>query len=242
MDHITSKLYANLSRCDESEKKVVKEGLDACRAFWLAAQNLPNYEIEQARPHSRCIYAALAVRDILNRRGVVRAEVYTCGLYVQLVDPRSGSPKSTITIGNPAGYSSQQWWNAHLVVRAGRFLFDPTLKQVSRPWNRLPHIGCFDSEAPDWHSVYMNAGVAKSTAVASCLLNDHRLEIAYFDIPNVAGFEARSYKTSSNSGARQRRDVVAEALIRMEGIAPASLDEIAVAPVAFSPMGRKIAT
>ncbi len=238
MEDITTKAYVRLAALTEEDGKTLEEGLNACRAFWLAAQLLPNYEIEQARPHNRCIYAALAVRDILNKRGVVAAEVYTCGLQIQLLDQHTGKTKKGIVIGNPEGLSGPKHWNAHLVVRAGNFLFDPTMAQASRPWNDLPHIGGFKFGAPDWHQVRMDAGTAKTTAIALTPIANDQLEIAYFEIPQKTGFETRSYKTSSNSGAKQRRDVVSAAVELLTVDSRLNMAEIEARTINLSVMGR----
>ncbi|PTM92868.1 hypothetical protein [Mycoplana dimorpha] len=211
MENVNAIAYVNFGDLAEQQRDKLAEGLNACYAFWIAAQKLPNYTIEEARPHNRCIYAALAVRDILNRSGRSKAEVYTCGLEVRLVDGQTGDTKKGIAVGRPFGPSGRKDWNAHLVVKFGGFLFDPTLIQTRRPWNKLPYIGAILHAAPEWHELPMEGGPAKTRAVAITPLHDDYVQLAYFEIPQAEGFETRSYKTSSNSAARQRRDVVAKA-------------------------------
>ncbi|WP_117196496.1 hypothetical protein [Rhizobium terrae] len=237
LEEIIIKAYVSLAACSNEDEKILGEALNACRAFWLAAQALPNYQIEQARPHNRCIYAALAVRDILNKRGIVAAEVYTCGLQIRLFDPNTGQTLKGIAVGNPEGLAGPKHWNAHLVVRAGDFLFDPTLVQASRPWNDLPHVGAFRFGAPEWHHVTMSAGTAKTSAVTVTPVANEQLEIAYFELPSEPGFEKRSYRTSSNSGVKQRRDVVSAALRLLDADSEIKLTEVEARTIDLSVMG-----
>lgn len=207
MEKITATAFTSLGGLSEQAKEQLDVGLEACHAFWLASRNNSRYEPEENKPYKRCIFAALAVCDIVNSRSAFQAEVHISGLQVRLLDRLTGHSKRVLAIGHPSGPSGPMDWNAHLVVKIGKLLLDPTLGQASRDWNRLPHIGVFSLNAPAWHCLDIDGVRAKSTSVAITSITMDLLEIAYFKIPLADGFERRPYKMSSNSN-RERREIV----------------------------------
>src|SRR5690606_22118166 len=83
-----------------------------------------------------CVLGALAVRDILHGMGRTDAVVLKSGLHIQRFE--GGKPDNSVTIGDPSAPRLPGLVNAHMVVRLGNLIIDPTLGQVRRWWNDLP--------------------------------------------------------------------------------------------------------
>jgi hypothetical protein len=81
----------------------------------------------------RCILAALSVRDILRRSDRPDATVAKFGLLLRRF---SSDPMREVATGDNTAPLLPNASNAHMIVRLGNVILDPTFGQFKRDWNR----------------------------------------------------------------------------------------------------------
>lgn len=118
----------------------LQEGVDAVNAFWSAVETDPFWNDAVQSPLYCCIAAALSVHDILHNCGRTDARVVRSGLDVRLL---SGELPYSLTIGDPSAPVLDGMWNAHMTVRLGDVVLDPSYGQTKRSWNHSPHAAVF---------------------------------------------------------------------------------------------------
>ncbi|MFS2324077.1 hypothetical protein U2P60_01335 [Brucella sp. H1_1004] len=87
-----------------------------------------------------CILGALAVRDILHCMGRTDATVIKSRLHIEVI---KGDLPFAVTIGSPYAPSLPGQWNAHMAVKVGDLIIDPTIGQAKCFWNNLPQSVVF---------------------------------------------------------------------------------------------------
>lgn len=211
---ISGASFAFREELDERQIADLDIGLAVCRAFWSAAQALPSYEIEVLRPHGRCIYASLAVRDILWQLGRNNAVVQKVGLDVRRYTPDMRTILNGIRVGtdNYKSLTTERRWNAHLVVKLGDVFIDPTIAQVRREWNNMPHYSAMVNIAPADNEIQIDGKVAKTIAVWMQKKMDSFIQISYFELPRELDVKTRGYLKAPDAKPEARIDVVREAL------------------------------
>lgn len=140
MTKFTGVSYVHPRELTKQQNADLRLGMAAVAAFWVAAHEL-HADQPHLLPHSRCIYAANAVVDILHALGQNNAVCFRSGLDLRMM--RGGKVVRGRTIGHPAAQRDPLLWNAHLTVRIGNLLFDPSHAQMKAHWNNVPHYAAF---------------------------------------------------------------------------------------------------
>jgi len=206
--------FAFRERLNEKQIADLDIGLSACTAFWTAALGLSSYEVEHLRPHGRCIYASLAVLDILHKLGRNDAFVQKVGLDVRQYGHDMTTVLNGLRIGDAAyrERTTERRWNAHLLVRLGDVFIDPTIAQARRPWNSLPHFSAMINAAPADFEIDIGGKWAKTKATWVQQTIGSFVQTTYFDLPREQDIKTRAYMKAPDAKPEARKDVVREAL------------------------------
>lgn len=218
-------LFANLLDINAlSPTQVIdlQTGQAAIEAFWVAvaADPFPGTPVLK-----RCILAALCVRDILHEIGR-DALIFRTGLEVRRVT--NGQDRS-ITIGDPASPKLAGQWNAHMTVRLGDILLDPTHGQTKRDWNAAPRAAA-SSFASGGHSVCIKPGLDVQANAFHCFTADDgaNYRVTYFKLPVSVDLRTRSnWQKTGDAHPERRRALVKRAAEIFLASQTASASEVA---------------
>lgn len=203
-----------------TQRADLNDGLAAMEAFWSAVQSDPQWHSESEWPLYRCIFSAFSLRDILHGSGRPDAVSVRSGLDVRRL---TGDFPRILTIGDPSSPRIKRKWNAHLTVRLGDILLDPSFGQTKRPWNHSPHCAAFLVGAPDGHVVDVSDGIeARSTTLHRYAQDGHDYQISYFELPRTVDLRTRKWRTAPDARPKRRQALVRKAIsIRLAQIAEA---------------------
>lgn len=119
---------------DDRQRADLVIGTAAVEAAWKAVQADPLWANHSLM--GNCILLALIVRDILH--GIGRSDAVVMPVGAQLLRYSNREPLNALTIGSPDAPVLPNAWNAHMVVKIGDILLDPTCGQTQRHWNAAP--------------------------------------------------------------------------------------------------------
>lgn len=184
----------------------VAEGVSAMEAFWAAVQADPFWLSTEQSPVHRCILAALAVRDILHSCGREDAVVSRCGLEGRRV---SGQPHYSVGIGLPSAPKLQTMWNAHLIVRLGDILIDPSHGQTKRAWNQSPQAVAVLSDLGPKKTITVDAGCdVQVHALHHYPMGGSQYRVAYFKLPRSVDVATRKWRDAPDASHSRRSPLV----------------------------------
>lgn len=213
MDQISGTSYIDESRLSESQLADLQHGMAAAAAFWRSAVSDPTYKQPHLRPHGRCIYAAMSVLDVLRATGRPDAFALKTGLDVRMETVVPGIPMSIVTIGHPNTPYSPHTWSAHLVVRLGDILIDPSFAQTRRDWNNSPHYAAFLAGAPEGHTVILPGNLPmKSTTVHVQHDAARSTQTTYFKLARMVDAQTRGWQKNGEAKPIKRREIVDRAI------------------------------
>lgn len=215
IENVFGRMLMSSNELTEQQTTDMKVGLDVCRAFWAASMRLPSYKIEHLKPHGRCIYASMALVDILHHLGRKDAIVQKVGLEVRQYNPAMTYILNAIRVGH-ANYVDElleRRWNAHLIVRLGDVFIDPSIAQVRRSWNNLPYYSAMIDLDDEYKTIYI--GEEKVSTKAGWMYqqaDSTLLQVAYFDLAREQDIKSRGYRKAPDAKPEARKDVVREAI------------------------------
>jgi hypothetical protein len=213
MDQITGKSYIDGSCISECQLSDLQHGMAAAAAFWRSAAMDSTYAQPHLRPHGRCIFAAMSVLDVLHATGSPDARVMKTGLDIRVVTDDPSIPMRVITAGHPDTPFSPHSWNAHLVVRLGDILIDPSFAQTRRDWNDSPNYAAFLAGAPEGHTVVLQGNLEmKSTTVHVKHEADRSTQVAYFQLARKVDVQTRGWQKNGEAKLIKRREIVDRAI------------------------------
>jgi hypothetical protein len=208
METITSEVLKPREELSPRQSRDMNDGMAAAAAFWAASQQHPSY-----RPHNRCIYAALSVMDILHATGRHEAQVARLGLDLTMHSDDPFTEPRGLTIGHPASPKVDGLLNAHLVVRLGDILIDPSFAQVKRDWNSMPHFIGLLENAPAGHAVAIDHETeASAIAVYRKSDVDRAYQLAYFRLTRDVDLRTRNWRAAPDARPDRRAEVVHQAI------------------------------
>jgi len=185
----------------------------ALTAFWQAVEANQNWWHDQGfRPVINCcVLSALAVQDILHGMGHIDAIVVKSGLHLQRFE--GGKPYHSVTIGSPSTPSLPGLVNAHMVVKLGNLIIDPTIGQVRRSWNDIPKSAVIKTyigsgrrlQLTDKCSVHVTAQHTRRSY-------DHDLVLSYFKPSFTVDRKTRKWRTAPDTNYERRARFVETAL------------------------------
>lgn len=128
--------FLDVEQLSPTQRADLAIGTAATEAVWKAVQADPFWVRNGEWPMRRCIFTALTVRDTLHAVGRTDAIVTPVGM--KLVQTLGTKKVNVITIGCPGSPIRHNCWPAHMVVRLGDIVLDPTCGQTQRFWNAAP--------------------------------------------------------------------------------------------------------
>lgn len=183
----------------------LQTGRAVVEAFWLAVAADPFPGIPVL---NRCILAALCVRDILHAIGR-DALVFRTGLEVLRL---TNSQDRSLMIGDPSSPKLAGQWNAHMTVRFGNILLDPTHGQTKRDWNDAPRAAAFSFASGEGRSVCIKPGFHVQASAFHCYsANDARFRVTYFKLPVSVDLRTRKWRDCGDAQPERRRALVKSA-------------------------------
>lgn len=210
MSNFTGRRFATESQLTNKQLDDLNRGFRACEAFWMAALDHPSYEFEHLRPHGRCIYSALSVRDILRNLGRTDATVQKVGLDVRRYAADKETLRNGLAVGHPryVQMGEERRWNAHLVVRLGDVFIDPSMSQARRPWNKLPDFGVIipGRQAPS--NLEVEGEFTKTKAFWEYKHEFEFIQIRYFELLRAQDIPTRGFLSAPDAKPEARNDVV----------------------------------
>lgn len=212
MEIVHGRIFADQSHLTPTQAVDLDIAWRACAAFWNAALR-HDYKTEHLRPHGRCIYSALAVLDILKGMGRDDASVQKVGLDVRQLRS-DGSVVRGLGIGHPryAPVSSRPGWNAHLTVRVGDLLIDPSVAQAQRSWNDLPHYCILAVGTNRLETIDICGEPVQVKASWAYQLDGDTIQLTYHDLLRAQDIATRGFRKVPDAKPEARADIVAIAL------------------------------
>ena len=208
-NEIKSAVFSNPETVTDVQREDLEQGCSAMSAFWAAAEADAFWRDMAQWPINRCILVALCVRDILRAVGRTEAEEFRTGLEVRKI---SEAPRS-IGIGMPNAAIIENGWNAHMTVRLGDILLDPTHGQTKREWNYSPYTAAFVVNGNPQQRLKISQGFdAYPTVVNYHWSNGCHFRVAYFQLNQAVDRRTRRWKTAPDARPDRRTRLVADAV------------------------------
>lgn len=221
MERISGTAFMSPGEVSGQQSVDLDDCMSAATAFWLSAQADPSWKEEHLRPHGRCIYASLALCDILHGTGRTDAQPVRTGLDVR---GYYNDQLYILTVGDPETPMLPRKINAHVVVRLGNIIVDPAFAQTRRWWNNLPHYAAFRVGAPEGETIGLNGGCdARTTTVRRWFEGDDAYQVSYFRLPRNVDLATRQWRAAPDALPERRMSVVKRAIeIRLADMAATS--------------------
>lgn len=180
-----------------------RQAVDANQEWWASRETLPVVNC--------CILATHAVRDILHGMGRKDATVFTSGLRVESLVGET-APASH-TIGCPEAERIPGCWNAHMTVRIGDLIIDPTIGQARYSWNDLPQSAILRNHVCAGTKVQLTERHAAHVTTRH-LLEDGKqpIQLSYFKLPFRSEQMARNWRAFPHAHYARRARFVEDAL------------------------------
>lgn len=193
------------SQTEAADIEVTKMVIDA---FWYAV-DLEARSGSTRHPIECCLMSALVVRDVLHHIGRRDATVMRSGLDIRMI----GGTGNIITVGSIDAKRTPGLWNAHMVVRLGNLLVDPTIGQARRPWNVLPHSAIWKNCANSGKSIELACYTkARVTTSHRFFRRDHEFQVSYFKLPLRSDLMTKSWRSIADACDDRRRRLVQDAV------------------------------
>lgn len=191
----------------------LRSGKAAVEAFWRAVQADPFWASEGQWPMGRCILGALTVQDILRATGH-NVSVIPVGL--QLVRAYRDKKLNMLTVGEPNAPPIRNGWNAHMVVKIGDILLDPTSGQIQRSWNAAPDAAALlFAKSRVAKTSLEELGNANTLAEYQSTLDDFDFRMTYFKLTRSVVRRTRNWGTTADANPERRAKLVEAAVRRL---------------------------
>jgi len=218
MDFKRTELYA-AGEITNAEHQLVRTALAAIDAFWDAVEQDPQWGSTMNHPINCCILSALAVRDILHGLGRRDAVVLRMGLDIRVLEG-SELPHS-ISIGNPAAEKVAGCLNAHMIVRLGDFIIDPTIGQTKRFWNEMPRSAISRAGSRNRSVIDVTPEINAKVLASHETRHENRIyQVTYFKLPYRSERMSRNWKRAADASPERRTHLVKRALSVLAGPLP----------------------
>lgn len=205
-ENVTCTAFMDTSALSLDQLADLRTGIAAVEALWAAIHDTPFWHSEAQWPLRRCILMALCLQDILHKCGRPDARLLRSGLDVR---QPSGDFQHVLTVGDPAAPRLEGMLNAHMSVRLGDLLFDPSFGQTKRFWNRSPHCAAFLAAAPTGHLLDLEPGKLTPSLVQHRYSADgHAFQISYFKLSRKVDLRTRDWRTNSPDARPERRSML----------------------------------
>jgi hypothetical protein len=202
--------FMNNEALPQKQLADLRAGSAAVEALWATIYDTPFWLTNGQWPLVRCILMALCLRDILHKCGRPDARLFRSGLDVRQV---GGDFPRVLTIGDPTAAKLEGKWNAHMTVRLGDFLFDPSFGQTKRFWNSSPHCAAFLAAAPTGHTIDIAPGKhAPSLVMHRFSEHGHDFQVSYFKLTHKVDLRTRKWRSSPDARPERRRLLVHKAV------------------------------
>lgn len=208
-DKITRTAFMNIDELSQDQLADLRAGTAAVDALWAAICDTPFWHSEAQWPLRRCILMALCLQDILHKCGRPDARLFRSGLDIR---QGSGDFPRMLMIGDPTAPRLERMWNAHMTVRLGDFLFDPSFGQTKRFWNHSPHCAAFLAAAPTGHMLEIEPGKHTPSLVLHRYSADGQaFQISYFKLSRKVDQRTRNWRNAPDARPERRSLLVHKA-------------------------------
>lgn len=179
----------------------------AVLALWISSLSLPEGQHPITRLTSRCIYATLALIDVLANVGI-EGHPLVCGLEVYRQEAPKIHAERRLMIGYPRRLEDPMGLNAHVVARVGDLLVDATLAQARRPWNDLkPYVIAPLLSDIERACTRVRVKRINQAAIAQVVTNGGT-RVSYFELPKTVARRASNWREAGDARAGRRQDLV----------------------------------
>jgi hypothetical protein len=207
---ITRTAFMNIDELSQDQLADLRAGTAAVDALWAAICDTPFWHNEAQWPLRRCILMALCLQDILHKCGRPDARLFRSGLDIR---QGSGDFPRMLMIGDPTAPRLEGMWNAHMAVRLGDFLLDPSFGQTKRFWNRSPHCAAFLAAAPAGHMLEIEPGKRTPSLVLHRYSADgHAFQVSYFKLSRKVDLRTRNWRNAPDARPERRSMLVHKAV------------------------------
>lgn len=198
--------YADIDTLSPSQRADLLLGQKVVEAYWKAVQADALLCTPDQWPMFRCIRTALTVRDIFHALGRKNAVVDAVGL--KLVRMKAGVELNCLLLGDPGAPVLQNKWNAHMVVRLGNFIFDPSHGQIQRFWNAAPDTLAIpvNDKCTKKVSLY-EMGKANIVTSHTYAYSGFDFDLTYFKLTRSVADRTRNWQNSPDASLRRRQPV-----------------------------------
>lgn len=209
--HIQCVPYGDIETLSTVQHADLRFGQKVVEAYWKAVQADPLWCTAEQWPMFRCIRTALAVRDVFHAVG--RKDAFIAPVGLKLVRLVAGVEVNCLTIGDPGTAVIRNKWNAHMIVRLGDFIFDPSHGQIQRTWNAAPDALAIPVKSNGIKKVSLYE-MGKANAVTHCSFSRGQFdfELTYFKLTRSVVGRTRDWSDSPDASPRRRQSVVQAAV------------------------------
>lgn len=226
MQHVMTGAFASSAKLTPLQLSRIQYGSYLMGRLWQAGQETGVLEVMEVRTMGHCLLAASALVEVLHSLGHTEAAFHRSGLNLSMY--RHGELSMTATAGHPSAPPSRQLWNAHMTVRWGDIILDPTFGQLQDDWNSLPLFTTFllDGTKRDTFELY---GFGEVEALASLFWkeNDRTFAARLFRLAHKVDVATRKWRDRPDAMPERRAKLVKRAL---ELVAIDALSKLGVLP------------
>lgn len=199
---------------DDRQRADLVIGTAAVEAAWKAVQadaRWANHSLMR-----NCILLALIVRDILH--GMGRSDAVVMPVGAQLLRYSNREPLNVLTIGSPDAPVLPNAWNAHMVVKIGDILFDPTCGQTQRHWNAAPDTAALLLRPECGKVSLFEHGEADAIAQFRYNRAGYDYVVTYFHLTPASAKRAVGWEAYKDALPKRRAPLVQSALQMLRNI------------------------
>ncbi|TBE45423.1 hypothetical protein ELH02_14105 [Rhizobium ruizarguesonis] len=211
--HIECVPCVDIDALSSSQRADLQLGQKVVEAYWKAVQAYSLWCTLEQWPMFRCVRTALAVRDIFHAVG--RKDALVAPVGVKLVRMKAGIELDGLLLGDPKAPVLLNKWNAHMVVRLGSIIFDPSHGQMQRSWNAAPDTLAIASKDKCTQKVSLyEMGKANIVTSYRYTHGGFDFDLAYFKLTRSVVERTRDWHDSPDASLKRRQPVV-QAAVRL---------------------------
>ncbi|PWK59693.1 hypothetical protein [Aminobacter sp. AP02] len=214
MFHFSAAQFSRASTLTLDQRQDVELGLALMRILWRAGVETGAFTLEDVRRRGRCLLVASALVDVFHALGRVDASFHRTGINVRTY--HGDAPVSSTTVGHPAAPRISHLWNAHMIVRLGELLFDPTFVQMLAPAGPVLHAAVFRHEDGGATHRVDGYGDVEVTACSSWTGNGRIYEARLFRLPRAVDIFTRGWRQRPDALLERRSALIARTLELIE--------------------------
>jgi hypothetical protein len=211
MQHITRGALAASAKLTPQQLNRIQFGSYLMGCLWRAGQETGTLEVMEVRAMGHCLLAASALVDVLHSLGHTEAAFHRSGLNLSMY--RHGELSMTATAGHPSAPQNRQLWNAHMTVRWGDIILDPTFGQLQADWNSVPLFTTFLLDRTK-RATFELYGFGEVEAFASLFWkeNDRTFAARLFRLPHKVDAATRKWRDRPDAMPERRGRLVQRTL------------------------------